>query len=248
MVYYLCIKKLLSTWCQLGNAEANGLLLPQIHIMAGLNSILKIFTPKNKIFFDFFEQMADKVVIMGEKLDIMVKEPDYEKRDNMLKEIENLEHTCDDITHTVFTELGRNFITPFDREDIHYLANALDDIADYIWSSGKKIHVYRINPNEAGIQSIAQNILDGSKAVKEAVYALREMKHVRKVTDALIRINTIENEADDEFDRCIEQLFETESDFKQLIKRRELYQTMEIATDKIEDAGNVIESIIIKYA
>jgi hypothetical protein len=74
------------------------------------------------------------------------------------------------------------------------------------------------------------------------------MKNLRVITDAMVRINSIENQADDLFDMCIERLFEEEEDAKEVIKLREIYQVMEIATDKCEDAGNVIESIIIKYA
>ncbi|TMO89757.1 DUF47 domain-containing protein, partial [Pseudoalteromonas sp. S3260] len=68
----------------------------------------------------------------------------------ILSQIEDLEHKNDDNTHRIFTELGRNFITPFDREDIHYLASSLDDIADYIFASAKKINFYSVNPNDTG--------------------------------------------------------------------------------------------------
>ncbi len=215
----------------------------------GLNTILKIFTPKNKIFYDYFEKMVDRVEEMGEVMKQLVAEEDFDKRAQLILVIENLEHVCDDITHTLFTELGRNFITPFDREDIHYLASALDDIADYIYSSAKKINFYRVNPKtDSGITRMAQLIALGSTYVKAAVYGLRDMKNMRKMTEALIKINDIENEADDIFDLSIDKLFAEEPDAKQVIKKRELYQILETATDKCEDAGNVIESIIIKYA
>src|SRR5215210_5680894 len=113
----------------------------------GLNSILNIFTPKNKLFYDLFEKMVDRVVEMSGQLKAVVAEKDYDKRSQIIIGIENLEHVCDDITHNIFTELGRNFITPFDREDIHTLASSLDDIADYIYSCAKKISFYRVNPN-----------------------------------------------------------------------------------------------------
>jgi len=216
--------------------------------MAGINSIFSIFTPKNKIFYDFFEQMVDKLHDMSLKFNQMVHEKSFEAREKCLQELENFEHSCDDTTHVVFTELGRNFITPFDREDIHYLASALDDIADYIYSSGKKISFYRLDPNEEGLHKLAELIHQGTVAIRDAVYELRNLKDVRKITSALIKVNAIENEADDLFDLNIDRLFEIETDVKMLIKRRELYQAMETATDKIEDAGNVIESIIIKYA
>ncbi|MES2645609.1 MAG: DUF47 family protein [Bacteroidota bacterium] len=216
--------------------------------MAGLNSILKIFTPKNRIFYDYFEKVADNVVLMAALLQQLVKEPDVDKRTTIVVEIERLEHVCDDISHTIFTELSRNFITPFDREDIHYLASSLDDVADYIFASAKKINFYRINPQEEGIHKLTNLIAAGAEQLKKAVYGLRDMKELRVITDALVKINAYENEADDIFDLSIDRLYEMEHDFKQFIKRRELYQTMEVATDKCEDAGNVIESIIIKYA
>jgi predicted phosphate transport protein (TIGR00153 family) len=216
--------------------------------MAGVNSILKIFTPKNKIFYDYFEKVADNVVLMAGLLQQLVKEPDVDKRTTIVVEIERLEHVCDDISHTIFTELSRNFITPFDREDIHYLASSLDDVADYIFASAKKINFYRINPMEEGIHKLTNLIASGVDQLKKAVYGLRDMKELRTITDALVKINAFENEADDIFDLSIDRLYEMEHDFKQFIKRRELYQTMEVATDKCEDAGNVIESIIIKYA
>lgn len=200
------------------------------------------------MFYDFFEQMADKLEDMANRFSAMVHASSFDERQAILKELENLEHSCDDTTHVIFTELGRNFITPFDREDIHYLAMALDDIADYIYSSGKKINFYRLDPNEDGVHRLAALINEGTKAIKAAIYELRNLKNIQTITSALIKVNAIENEADDLFDLSIDRLFEIETDMKMLIKRRELYQAMETATDKIEDAGNVVESIIIKYA
>jgi predicted phosphate transport protein (TIGR00153 family) len=214
----------------------------------GFNSILKIFLPKDRIFFQLFENVAQELVKMGEKLKEVVNEPDFDKRASLIQEIEDMEHVNDELTHNIFTELGKNFITPFDREDIHYLASALDDIADYIYASAKKINFYRVNPNDIGIVKMADLIAHGCVQVEKAVKELRNMKNMRNITDALVAINSVENQADDVFDMSIERLFATEPDAKEVIKKREIYQVMEIATDKCEDAANVIESIIVKYA
>jgi len=204
--------------------------------------------PKNRVFFELFEKVADNVAKMGVLLKDMVAEPDYDKRAAIISQIEDLEHANDELTHSIFTELGRNFITPFDREDIHLLATALDDVADYIYASAKKINFYRVNPNDIGIQKMTELIEQGAHYVRMAVLELRDMKHMRNITEALVKINSIENQADDIFDMSIERLFATEPDAKEVIKKREIYQVMEIVTDKCEDASNVIESIIIKYA
>lgn len=214
----------------------------------GINNFGRFFMPKNKVFYELFEDVAEKVYQMGLKLKEMVSEHDANKRAAMLAQLEDLEHKNDDNTHRIFTELGRNFITPFDREDIHYLASSLDDIADYIYGSAKKINFYGVNPNDTGIQKMADLILQGSGEIKKAVFGLRDMKNLREMTEAMVKVNSIENQADDVFDMSIEKLFNHENDFKEVIKKREIYQVMEIATDKCEDAANVIESIIIKYA
>jgi len=213
-----------------------------------LNSFLKIFMPKNKVFYELFEKVADNAAKMGSLLRVIVAEPDFDKRASLIAQVEDLEHANDELTHSVFTELGRNFITPFDREDIHYLATSLDDIADYIYAAAKKINFYRVNPNDMGMQKFAELIEQSAQQVRIAVTELRDMKNMRNITEALVKINSIENQADDIFDMSIEKLFDTEPDAKEVIKKREIYQVMEIVTDKCEDASNVIESIIIKYA
>ncbi len=214
----------------------------------GINTIGRLFMPKNKIFYGLFEDVADRVYEMSVLLCKMVNEPDYDRRSAYISQIEDLEHKNDDSTHQIFTELGRNFITPFDREDIHYLASALDDIADYIFACSKKINFYKVNPNDTGIKKLADLIQLGSAEIKIAVHGLRDMKNLRKMTEALVKVNSIENQADDIFDMSIDILFQHENDAKEVIKKREIYQVMEVATDKCEDAANVIESIIIKYS
>jgi uncharacterized protein Yka (UPF0111/DUF47 family) len=193
----------------------------------GLNSFFKIFLPKDKIFFTLFEEMAETVYTMATLLQQLVNEPDADKRASISSQIEALEHKNDDATHRVFTELGINFITPLDREDIHYLATALDDVADHIYSSSKKLVFYKVNPNDTGIQKFSELIVQSTAELKK---------------------DSIENQADDVFDMSIDALYNMESDFKAVIKKREIYQVLELATDKCEDVANVIESIIIKYA
>ena len=214
--------------------------------MAG---ILSYFLPKDKVFYSLFEQASDNLEKIAKNLLQVVHEPDFNKRGVIIKEMEDIEHQNDDITHKIFIELGRNFITPFDREDIHSLASALDDIADCIYAAGKKINFYKIDPiSDQGIQKMAEAISGAVKAVKEAVTELRNLKNTQKIIECVIKINSIENNADDIFDMSIERIFESDVDAKELIKRREIYQVMEVATDKCEDAGNVIESIVVKYA
>ncbi|NBR14284.1 MAG: DUF47 family protein [Flavobacteriales bacterium] len=214
-----------------------------------MSGILSYFLPKDKVFYSLFEEASDNLQEISKKLIQVVYEPDYNKRAVIIKEMEDIEHLNDNVTHRIFIELGKNFITPFDREDIHALASALDDIADYIYSAAKKINFYKIDPiSDQGIQKTAEAIKEAVNAVKAAVMELRNLKNTQKIIECVIKINSIENSADEIFDMSIERLFDSDVDAKELIKRREIYQVMETATDKCEDAGNVIESIVVKYA
>src|SRR5580700_7535668 len=164
--------------------------------MKGFNAFVQLFMPKDKVFYSLFEEVADSVAKMGSLLKAVVSEPDFDKRAVLILQLEVQEHVNDEFTHRIFTELSRNFITPFDREDIHYLASTLDDIADYIYASSKKINFYRVNPNDIGIQKMAELIATGCVHVHKAVIELRNMKNMRQITDALVAINSIENQAD----------------------------------------------------
>ena len=123
------------------------------------NSFLKFFLPKDKVFFQLFESVAETVIKWATKLKKLYTKRILKKELLLIKEIEDMEHINDDYTHRIFTELGRNFITPFDREDIHSLLHALDDISDYIYASAKKINFYKVDPSDSGIQKMAELIL-----------------------------------------------------------------------------------------
>ncbi len=213
------------------------------------SGILKFFLPQDKVFYTLFENASANLETLANKLVQVVNEADFNKRATIIKEMEDLEHQNDMLTHEIFVELGKNFITPFDREDIHSLATALDDIADYIYASGKKINFYKIDPTtDSGIQKTSDAIAQAVLAVNAAVIELRNLKNTQKIVECVIKINSVENMADELFDLSIERLFDSDVDAKELIKKREIYQTLETVTDKCEDAGNVIESIVVKYA
>jgi uncharacterized protein len=213
------------------------------------SGILKFFLPKDRVFYTLFENASANLEKIAKKLVLVVNEADFNQRAVIIKEMEDLEHQNDLITHEIFVELGKNFITPFDREDIHSLATALDDIADYIYAAGKKINFYHIDPTkDSGIQKTAGMIELAVLAVNQAVVELRNLKNTQKIVECVIKINSIENSADAIFDMNIEKLFDSDVDAKHLIKMRELYKVLETVTDKCEDAGNVIESIVVKYA
>jgi uncharacterized protein len=213
-----------------------------------LGSIMNLFVPKNKIFFTLFENLTETTLTMSEAFVTCINETDLAKRLELIKQIADWEHVNDEYTHQIFLELGRNFITPLDREDIHALATSIDDISDYINGAARLLNTYNITNLPSSANDLASCIYRGVKELKVAVSDLRNLKNVRQIADSCIKINSIENEADYIFEKAMSDLFENEKDVVTILKLKDLYNEMELSTDKCEDAANVIESIIIKYA
>ena len=209
---------------------------------------MKFFLPKDKVFYSLFEQVAETLVEMGGKFKTAIHEEDFSKRDQLLRELGSYEQKNDETTHKIFIELGLNFITPFDREDIHYLATSLDDIADFIWGASKRIVNYQIHDEYNTLPAFAEIIVKSINAINVCVHSLRNMKNLKDITDACILINSLENAADDLLDNTMLKLFSAQISAVELIKQKDIYQMLETVTDKCEDAANVIESIIIKYS
>ena len=209
--------------------------------------ILQYLLPKDRKFFPLFKQATENLV-KGSKLLVELVNAPVEKRRDLIKEIEHVEHTGDNITHMIFNELGRNFITPFDREDIHALTSSIDDVLDLIQGSAKRIELYKVTVISEPMVLLSDIILKGAVELNVAVLNLEGMKRIDEIKAACVRINSLENNADDVFNLAIAKLFDVEKDAIQLIKTKEILQALETATDKCEDAANVIESIIIKYA
>ncbi len=213
-----------------------------------LESFFRLFKPRDRVFFYHFEASAANVLKMSEDLILMMATEPGSQRNAILERLELQERANDDLTHTIFTDLARNFITPIDREDIHALATSLDDVADFILASAKNIEMFHINKPDETCKELARLVNEGSRIVQLAVQSLRDLHKANTNIQFVVDINSMENEADSVYDKAIEQLFANEKDAIELIKWRDLYSTLELATDKCEDVANVIESIMLKYA
>lgn len=152
----------------------------------------------------------------------------------------------DDLTHQVFIELGKNFITPFDREDIHALAAGLDDIADYIFASSKNIYMYKA-PNLKEYSELSLLINKQCHEIQNAVKNLKGFKNMAEVKECCIKINSIENIADDILTNSLVRLFES-NDAMSVLKAKSVLDYLEEVTDKAEDVANTLETIMIKYS
>ena len=214
----------------------------------GLNSFIKSFLPKDRVFYALFEQIGQNLVGMSEAFSAALQEQNYDLRQSALNQLEEWEHRNDDLSHKVFVELGQNFITPFDREDIHYLATALDDVADYMYAAGKKMVTYNVDESNQLMIQMAAIVKESIQHLSVAVNNLRNMKNIRAITESCVQVNSLENKADDLFTQGITELFTSNLPAIEIIKLKDIYQDLEFITDKCEDATNIIESIIVKYA
>ncbi|SKB74556.1 MULTISPECIES: DUF47 domain-containing protein [Soonwooa] len=211
----------------------------------GIGNIFRAFQPKDKIFFDLFERIADTLIDMSKTFHEGLLEFDVND-ESMLNQMSDYEHKMDDLTHEVFVQLGENFITPFDREDISQLAAGLDDIADYIYASAKYIYLYKTPENKV-YSEFSLLIYKSCVELKKAIENLKDFKNPNEVKESCIKINSYENIADDVLSQATVKLFET-NDAILIIKQKSILDYLEVVTDKAEDVANIMESIVIKYA
>jgi len=199
--------------------------------------------PRETKFFDMFNEMAQNL-IEGARLMKSLLE-DFRDVPKHVARLKDIEHRGDDMTHALLTKLNSTFITPFDREDIHRLASSIDDVLDLLNAAGDRMIVYKIGAVPPETAKLAALILQQSEEIERAVAGLEKQQHV---LEHCVEINRLENEADRITRKAVGHLFDTEKDPIQLIKIKELFEVLELATDKAEDAANVLEAVILKSA
>ena len=200
--------------------------------------------PRETKFFDMFAEMATNLTEGATTLRTLFQ--DYKNVPEAVQRIKDIEHKGDDMTHAVVIKLNQTFITPFDREDIHELASAIDDVLDYVNSAADRLLMYKVTSAPQAATKLADVIVRQSQELSKAVLLLE--KNNQKVLDHCVEVNRLENEADAIARDAIGKLFQEERDPIQLIKIKELIEVLETATDKAEDAANVLETVILKSA
>ena len=200
--------------------------------------------PKDTKFFDMFADMASN---LGDGARLLKQTlQDFTDVDARVRQLKDIEHRGDDMTHNILTKLNQTFITPFDREDIYRLASSLDDVLDFVYAAGVRLIMYKITAAPPPATLLADIVIKQSDQLTDALARLG--KNHDNVLENCVEINRLENEADSIARAAIAVLFEKEKDPISLIKLKELYEVLETATDKAEDAANVIEGVVLKSA
>ena len=199
--------------------------------------------PKEEKFFDMFSAMAENAHGASKLLRQMLESGGDSS--DIADNIKSLEHKGDRMVHDIMTKLNKTFIVPFDREDIYNLASKIDDVMDLIEAVARRIILFKIDQVREPAVHLSQVLQRSTSAIVAAVDQLYDGK---RVLDACIEINRLEDEADHIYHVALGKLFDTETDPISLIKWKELFETLEAALDKCEDVANVIESIVVKNA
>lgn len=209
--------------------------------------IIKRLLPRDDHFYDLLEESAQNLVKAGVELKKIPLTRTQKERVEAAKKIQDIEHEGDSITHRIFSELNSTFVTPLDREDIHELASALDDVLDHIDGCANRFALYKINRAPKAVNKLIDVLVLSIEELKNGVHLLRRLNDVDKLQESFTKVNEYENQADDIFDQAVADLFDKEKDPIQIIKLKEVFVGLETATDKCEDAANVLEGILIKH-
>ena len=200
--------------------------------------------PKDTVFYDLFEKLAQHVVACAEHLRHLARS--YPNGQEPIQKIRDEEHEADELAHAALDRLDRTFITPFDREDIHELVGGLDDIVDTIDALAKRFPLYHVKQMESYFQKQTDTLVQSTVALSEAVHRLRKSRRLSQLSDQLIEIHRLENVGDDQNHAAMSELFSGKMDALEVMKWKELYDLVESAIDGCEDVGNTLERIVIK--
>ena len=202
--------------------------------------------PKETSFYDFFEEHA-RLTVQGtaEFVSLVSSAANIDAKAKRIKEIE---HETDVITHRCVGALHTVFITPIERDDIYRLITKMDDIMDYVEAGAERISLYDISEMTPEVVDMADVLWRAAKEVEEALNGLRDLKNPKRILAKCVDINRLENEADAILRRALARMFKEEKDAILIIKWKEIYESLENATDRCEDVANIIEGVVLEHA
>jgi len=208
------------------------------------------FISRDSEFFDLFQRQMNDLITITDLLKQFSN--GFNDVGEMRARFKEAEHEADITTHEIIEKVNRTFITPFDREDIHALALVMDDVVDLIDASAGKILLYRIEKPSEEMKQFAEILHKMVQEISKAVGMLKNIRNPRRLIDHCIEVNRLENEADSIMHACLERLVEKLSNsheyLYEFIRWKDVYESLERATDKCEDVANILEGIVIKSA
>jgi len=210
------------------------------------SGFLKKLVPQEKHFFPMFEDLSGMVLKAANLLQEALEHDDPVKHKDLFKQIKEYETECDKIAQSIFDELDKSFITPFDRENMNELTSSLDNVIDSINGVGQRIRYYRPVYIPSEFKEFGKFILNGCGHINTAILELKNLKKPEKILKACRKMAEIESNADDVYHSTISEIFKKEKDAIELIKQKEIIETMERTTDRIENVSDILKTIVLK--
>lgn len=208
--------------------------------------------PREEKFFDILQEQSAIVVEgaeafahMIENYEAAAKQPDGVR--TLKRKVKEIEHRGDLKTHELYSALNATFITPLDREDIAALAASLDDILDFTWATANHLHLYDVKKLPKEFVEVALLLRDQTHLVRDVLTHLPDPDKREEIRAKLVEIHSLENQADELTNRAKAELFQ-QDDVKYIIKMKDILNYVETATDKCEDAADVVRDILVKHA
>lgn len=212
-----------------------------------LNSILQFLVPKDKKFFPLFHQHAQILVDMAETLHEAVNVK-AEERETYFSKLRKYEEDSEKLTTKVNFELSKNFLTPFDREDIYALTSKMNEVTDFIDASASRMKLYQVEKVKKSIRKITEANVEACQQVQKAIELLEGFKDLKGVLKCCERINKLENKVDNIYDKEIFEIFNENENVKEIIKYKEVFSALETTTDKCKYVADVLEAISVKHS
>jgi len=202
--------------------------------------------PREKIFFELFNKQAANAHETSRALADLLD--NYTDVPTKVQHLKNLEHAGDEIAHHIFDHLAKTFITPLDREDIHEITSRLDDITDLIDTAANRLMLYRIARPTEDARALGHVLVTATESLVKAFALLNNLKRAEEILHHCIDVHTQENEGDRIHHHALAALFDNHTDPADIIKWKDIYQTIETATDVCEDVANVLHTVVVKNA
>ena len=200
--------------------------------------------PHDASFFTYFETQGKKTVEGCLAFQQMIADPTA--LDAKAERVKQIEHECDDVTHAVVEALHKTFITPIDRNDIYRLITKMDDIMDLVEAAADRLALYEMPKMTKEAAELAACLVSSAEHVLGAVSGIRDLNKPNGILEHCIEINRLENVADNILRTALAKLFREETNPISVIKWKEIYETLEAATDRCEDVANIIEGVVLE--
>jgi uncharacterized protein Yka (UPF0111/DUF47 family) len=213
-----------------------------------LNALMRWLKPRETVFFDLLEAAADNSHEAAKLFDTAVRTNDPARWAEFRREMKELEHKGDRITHDLIDRLNQTFVTPLEREDILALTHAIDDVADLLDATTERLVLYRMGKVMPAVTELSSIIVEGSSELTHLIRHLRTMTNQKDIRARIKNCHALENKADGIFHTALAQIFENPTDPIELIKWKELLSQIEDATDQIEHVAQVVGSTVMRNA